>query len=134
MGSVRVLIVREAIEVDRNLGSKDGERGAVVEFQGVVRGMEDGAPIRGLDYECHLEMAEIQLRRIAEDVSRFFDLEMLVVIHRIGFVQVGETSLYLRAESVHRRAAIQAVEEAIVRLKRDVPIWKSVIPGGDSPR
>ncbi len=125
MATVLVQIVRGVIEADRRLGAPGGDRGAVVEFQGVVRGLEDGAPIDGLEYECHVEMAEVQLRRIAEETARFFALDSLLVLHRIGFVPVGETSLYVRAESAHRRAAIQAVDEVIVRLKRDVPIWKA---------
>ena len=98
--------------------------GAVVEFHGVVRGVEDGRPILGIDYECHEEMARRQLARIAEETAGKHGLRDLVVIHRIGRVAAGEASLYVRAEASHRREAFAAVSELIDRLKQDVPIWK----------
>lgn len=129
---VTVAIVRGTVDVGRGLGHPGGAMGAVVEFQGVVRGMEDGRPIDALDYECHDEMALVQLRRIAEEVARFYALDELHVVHRVGEIPVGETSLYVRAVSRHRREAFQAAEETIIRLKRDVPIWKHAVSRGVS--
>jgi molybdopterin synthase catalytic subunit len=102
----------------------DGTSGAVVEFHGVVRGVEEGRAIGGIDYECHVEMASRQLERIAEETAAKFGLSDLVVRHRVGRIAVGEPSLYVRAEAPHRREAFVAVMELIERLKKDVPIWK----------
>jgi molybdopterin synthase catalytic subunit len=121
---VRVEIVQQAIEVDRELGFATGDCGAVVEFQGIVRGTEAGVPIAAIDYECHIEMAKAQLRRIAEEVATFYTVAEFVVLHRIGTVAVGETSLYIRSVAPHRREAFAAAMELIERLKKDVPIWK----------
>ena len=121
---VRVEIVQQPIEVGRELGYEAGECGAVVEFQGIVRGTEAGAPIAAIDYECHIEMAKAQLDRIAEQVASSYELAEFTVLHRTGIVPVGEASLYVRAVARHRREAFAAAMELIERLKKDVPIWK----------
>jgi len=113
--------------VARELGVAAGDCGAVVEFQGIVRGSEAGVPIAAIDYECHVEMAKAQLGRIAEHVASFYELAEFTVLHRIGTVPVGETSLYLRAVAPHRREAFGAAMELIERLKKDVPIWKHTV-------
>ncbi len=117
---VRVEITRDRL---RDAGVSGGT-GAVVEFHGVVRNVEEGRPILGLDYECHEAMARRQLERIAVETAATHGLLDLVVLHRIGRVDAGEASLYVRAEASHRREAFAAVIELIDRLKQDVPIWK----------
>lgn len=104
-----------------------GDAGAVVEFHGVVRDHEEGRPIRGIDYECHREMALHQLRSIAERTAAANGLIELTIIHRVGEVPAGEASLYVRAVAPHRGEAFAGAAELIVRLKEDVPIWKHPI-------
>jgi molybdopterin synthase catalytic subunit len=116
----RIEITRDPLRA----AGTDGTSGAVVEFHGVVRNLEDGQPIAGIDYECHVEMARGQLERIAEETVAKYLLRDLLVLHRIGRVAAGEPSLYVRAEASHRREAFAAVAELIDRLKQDVPIWK----------
>jgi molybdopterin synthase catalytic subunit len=117
----RIEITRDPL---RPPGAREGS-GAVVEFHGVVRGVEDERPILGIDYECHEEMARRQLERIAGETAAKHGLRDLVVLHRIGRVATGEPSLYVRAEAPHRQEAFTAVMELIDRLKQDVPIWKA---------
>ncbi len=100
------------------------ETGGVVDFWGVVRRMEDGAPISGIEYEAHRAMAEHQLRAIAEECARNFSLMQLEVAHRIGFVAVGEASLLVRVCSKHRAEAFRACAWIVDELKKRVPIWK----------
>src|SRR5205085_11981189 len=76
--------------------------GAIVEFFGNVRPLENGGQIDGIDYEAHREMAEHQLRQIAREAVERFDLSAVRLHHRLGFVGVGETSLFLRVASAHR--------------------------------
>src|SRR5258708_23282410 len=76
--------------------------GEVVDFWGVVRQIENGRKIEGIDYEAHREMAEHQLKRIAEQAADRFGLKLVIVHHRIGFIAVGEPSLFLRVVSPHR--------------------------------
>jgi molybdopterin synthase catalytic subunit len=116
----RIEITREPLHADGG----DGGSGAVLEFHGVVRRIEEDRPIAGIDYECHVEMATRQLERIAHEIQARHGLRDLVVLHRIGPVAVGEPSLYVRAETGHRTEAFAAVMELIDRLKQDVPIWK----------
>jgi molybdopterin synthase catalytic subunit len=98
--------------------------GATVDFQGIVRGSEDGREIEGIDYEAHREMAEHQLKQIAEQATIEFGLRSVIIHHRIGFVAVGEPSLFTRVCSGHREAAFQASRWIVEELKKKVPIWK----------
>src|ERR671931_10302 len=98
--------------------------GAVVDFWGVVRPIEDGREIEGIDYEAHREMAEHQLKQIAEQATIEFGLRSVIIHHRIGFVAVGEPSLFTRVCSGHREAAFQASRWIVEELKKKVPIWK----------
>jgi molybdopterin synthase catalytic subunit len=121
---VKVEILSGPLAPDRALGLPSRSDGAVVEFQGVVRDVEDGTRIAAIDYECHVAMALTQLTRIAGEVAAFYALTDFTVLHRIGVVPAGEASLYVRAVAAHRREAFAAALEVIERLKRDVPIWK----------
>src|SRR5438874_6581625 len=85
-----------------------GGAGAVVDFWGVVRPIEDGREIEGIDYEAHRKMAEHQLTQIAEQAAKRFELKLVIVHHRIGFVAVGEASLFLRVASPHRSEGFRA--------------------------
>ena len=98
--------------------------GAVVDFWGVVRLVETKREIEGIDYEAHREMAEHQLQRIAEQAIDTFGLNLVIVHHRIGFIGVGEPSLFLRVASVHRSEGFRASEWILEQLKMKVPIWK----------
>ena len=98
--------------------------GAVVDFWGVVRLIEDGREIEGIDYDAHLEMAEHQLKRIAEQAAERFGLELVIVHHRIGFIAVGEASLFLRVAGSHRSESFWASQWIVDELKKKVPIWK----------
>ena len=105
-------------------GIAETETGAVVEFFGIVRGTEDGQPIRGISYEAFQEMAHEELARIAADMIKEFALTELICLHRVGFVAAGETSVYLRVAASHRAEAFEASGKFIDRLKASVPIWK----------
>ena len=102
----------------------DPSAGAIVDFWGVVRQLEDGREIEGIDYEAHREMAEHQLKQIAEQAAIEFGLRSIIIHHRIGFVAVGEPSLFTRVCSGHREAAFQASRWIVEELKKKVPIWK----------
>lgn len=104
----------------------DGDRtaGAVVDFWGVVRGVEDGRQIEGIEYEAHREMAEHQLRLVAEIATEKFQLKKAMVHHRVGLVRAGEASLFLQVRAQHRTAAFEAGKWIVNELKKKVPIWK----------
>jgi molybdopterin synthase catalytic subunit len=98
--------------------------GAIVEFLGVVRALEEKREIEGIDYEAHRTMAEHQMKLIAQNAIEKFSLAFVILHHRTGFVAAGEASLLLRVGSRHRAAAFQASEWIVDELKRKVPIWK----------
>jgi molybdopterin synthase catalytic subunit len=100
------------------------EIGACVEFLGIVRELEQGAALSGLHYEAHESMAARQLRRIFEELNAAHPCAAVQFIHRLGFVAVGEASLFIRVLASHRGEALRFCAEAIDRMKADVPIWK----------
>jgi molybdopterin synthase catalytic subunit len=101
-----------------------GAAGASVDFWGVVRTLEDGREISGIEYEAHRTMAQRQMELIAEAARTEFGLEEVALQHRIGFVAAGEASLFLRVASAHRAAALRASSWIVTELKKKVPIWK----------
>ena len=102
------------------------EIGAVVEFQGVVREKEGEQALRGLHYEAYETMARRQLNKIFEDLAAAHPVKAVLFIHRLGWVPVGEASLFVRILSSHRGEAFAFCSGAIDRMKADVPIWKVV--------
>jgi len=98
--------------------------GAVVDFFGVVRALEGNHLIEGIRYEAFQPMAERQLLVIAEEAKSQYDLQQVLIYHRIGFVAVGEASLFVRVSARHRRAAFEGNSQIIEQLKIAVPIWK----------
>lgn len=103
---------------------KSQEVGAVVEFDGIVRESENGLPIKGLHYEAYEPMTEKIMRSIFEQIAVEQPCESVEFIHRLGWVPVGESSLYIRVQSRHRGPAFGFLQECIDRMKQDAPIWK----------
>lgn len=101
------------------------ETGAVVEFHGVVRATEGAEPIGGLFYEAYEPMARREFDRIISQLAATHSPQSVCIVHRLGFVPVGEASLYVRVEARHRGAALAFCGEVIDRMKQDVPIWKT---------
>jgi molybdopterin synthase catalytic subunit len=120
---VRIQFTGERI-CGSNPPTTDGA-GAVVEFVGIVRGVEREEKISGLIYEIYEAMAERMVRRIVEELEAKYPCLAFQLAHRHGFVPVGEASIYVRIESSHRTEAIHMLEHFMNRLKTDVPIWKS---------
>jgi molybdopterin molybdotransferase len=98
--------------------------GAWVEFRGVVRAEENGAPIAALAYEAYSEMAGREIRRLLENICERHPCLAARVIHRLGVVPVGEAAIYVGVASRHRAEAFALLGEFMDRLKQDVPIWK----------
>ena len=113
----------------------DVDAGAIVDFWGVVRQIENGREIAGIEYEAHREMAEHQLRQIAEQAVNKFGLRLVLLHHRIGFIAIGEPSLVLRVTSRHRSEGFRASQWIVDELKKKAPIWKRArFKAGDDKR
>jgi len=103
---------------------KDGSDGAVCVFDGIVRDNTRGRPTLYLDYEAYREMALEQMRRLAGEAVEKFGVRDVAVVHRLGRLAVGETSVLIVAASAHRAAAFDACRWLIDTLKKTVPVWK----------
>ena len=101
--------------------------GAIVTFTGAVRPTEDDQPLLALYYTSYDPMAERELHRISEQAVSQHGLLYVELIHSRGRVDAGEASLQLLIAAVHRKPAIQAMDQIINALKRDVPIWKTPV-------
>ncbi len=105
-----------------------GDRmGAIVCFSGVVRAEEAGAPIAGLEYEAFVKMAEHQFHLLFDQVAQRWPVESVRLVHRVGAVRAGETSLWVEVVAPHRGEAFAACQWLIDEMKRVVPIWKKPI-------
>lgn len=101
-----------------------GEDGAMVTFEGVTRNNTKGRATRYLDYECYEAMALKTMAEIGEEIARTMQISRIAMVHRLGRVEIGETSVVVIAVAPHRRPAFEAALEGINRLKRLVPVWK----------
>src|SRR5438132_7199105 len=101
-----------------------GDAGAINDFWGVVRRLEGGREIIGIEYEAHREMAEHQLRQIAEQAVEKFRVQLVIIHHRIGFIAAGKPSLFMRVAGLHRNEAFRSSRGIVNELKKKVPIWK----------
>jgi molybdopterin synthase catalytic subunit len=120
-----VAIVRETINTQRVLSAiKHPEDGAAVVFEGVVRNQTRGRRTLCLDYEAYEEMALKQLEALAEQALGQFQVRDVAIVHRLGRLEIGETSVLVVVASAHRAAAFDACRWLIDTLKRTVPIWK----------
>jgi molybdopterin synthase catalytic subunit len=101
------------------------EAGAVALFYGVVRNNSEGREVERLEYEAYEPMALRKLREVAgETKSRFPEISEIGAWHRIGVLEIGETSLLVAVSSAHRQAAFEACHWAVDRIKEVVPVWK----------
>ena len=119
------IIDSHIIPFDSNDNQK--EKGAELIFNGRVRGTEHGKKIKMLEYEQYEDMAEKELRMIAQETQNKFPIKDLLCRHRIGEVKVGETSLHVSIWSKHRKEGLEAMSFFIIELKKRVPIWKWAI-------
>jgi len=118
-------IVRARIETERILERmKQGEDGAVVVFEGIVRNHTRDRRTLFLDYEAYEAMALNQMNALAEKALANYKIREIRIIHRLGRLEIGETSVLIVVASPHRAAAFDACRFTIDTLKRTVPIWK----------
>jgi MoaE-MoaD fusion protein len=122
-GEVR--LVRERIDakaiVERLKHPSDG---AAVIFDGIVRNHTRGRPTLYLDYEAYEAMALKQMESLSMEARKRFPVRAASIIHRLGRLEIGETSVLIVVAAAHRSAAFDACRWLIDTLKKTVPIWK----------
>ena len=106
--------------------------GAIATFLGTVRDRSRGRDVLYLEYEAYEGMAEQVMAELAESLKQRHELGEVAIHHRIGRVDIGETSVVIAVSAPHRAAALEACREAIDELKVNVPLWKKeVYEGGE---
>jgi MoaE-MoaD fusion protein len=124
-GSSSVALVRDPINPTSLLASiKQGEDGAVVVFDGIVRNNTRGRRTLYLVYEAYESMAVAQMHKLAEEAVSSHGVRQVAILHRLGKLEVGETSVFIAVASAHRGQAFEACRWIIDTLKKTVPIWK----------
>lgn len=118
-------IVREPIRAAEIVAAlKAPSDGAVVVFDGIVRNHSGGRETLHLEYEAYETMALKKMREICEQTHRQFSIHRMAIVHRLGRLEIGATSVLIAVSAAHRAAAFDACRFAIDTLKRSVPIWK----------
>lgn len=120
-----VSITQHPIEVPPILASIHTlHSGAIDCFIGTVRNHSHGKRVKAMEYTSYIEMGEKLMRQIEEEMQRKWTLHNVVLIHRVGMLQVGDVAVVTAVSSSHRAEAFEACRYAIDRIKADVPIWK----------
>jgi molybdopterin synthase catalytic subunit len=103
------------------------DAGAIALFYGVVRNENLGRAVQYLEYDAYPEMAVKKMREVAAEVRARFPIAEVGVMHRIGRLEIGETSLLVAVSSGHRKEAFEACHYAVDRIKQIVPVWKKEV-------
>ena len=101
--------------------------GAIVTLDGFVRQFTKGRETEYLVYEAYEPMALKEMAKLIDAAKKQFEIEHVGIVHRLGKLEIGETSVIISVASPHRRAAFEACEWLIKELKRTVPIWKKEV-------
>jgi len=121
----RIELVRTAIDVDALVrGVRAGQDGAIVTFDGFVRNESHGRATSYLEYEAYEPMAVGKMKEIVAQIHEKFRIHRVAMVHRLGRLEIGETSVCIAVSAPHRGAAFDACRFAIDTLKKTVPIWK----------
>lgn len=120
-----IQIVEEAIQPETIVNAvRSGEAGAIVTFDGTVRSHARGRLVTHLYYESYDEMACREMASIRDRALTRWSLRGLAIVHRVGRLEIGESSVFIAVSSDHRAEAFEACRYVIDSLKTTVPIWK----------
>jgi molybdopterin synthase catalytic subunit/molybdopterin converting factor small subunit len=127
------LLSAEALSLDRVVDEvRDARAGAIATFTGTTRSQSRGREVVRLEYEAYEGMAEKVMAEIADGLLARHELVAVAIHHRVGVVEIGETSVAIAVSAAHRHEALAACREAIDELKERVPLWKKeVYEGGE---
>jgi molybdopterin synthase catalytic subunit len=124
-GDTYAVVERPLSPNDAAAAVEDPGAGGVVIFSGVVRNETGGRRVKFLEYEAHAPMAEAKLREIGAALRRRWPgVKRVAMLHRVGRLEIGESSVVIAVSAAHRGDAFEACRYAIDTLKQTVPIWK----------
>jgi molybdopterin synthase catalytic subunit len=125
MITVRIIMVCDDVYVAiLAVAVDDTAAGEICTFVGTTRENNVGRKVLRLEYEAYEAMALSEIRKLAEEAGRRWEISRIAITHRIGVVEIGETSVAIAVSAPHRAEAFEACRFAIDRLKEIVPIWK----------
>jgi molybdopterin synthase catalytic subunit/molybdopterin converting factor small subunit len=125
VAAVRVWITDAPIDVAAIIASSGTSRdGAVATFIGRVRDHNDGVAVQRMDYEAYAEMAEVEMRRIGDELFARGGISTITIVHRVGALLIGDASVVVVVAAPHRDTAFPACQEALELIKSTVPVWK----------
>ncbi len=120
-----ISVIRDRVDVAAlESAVADPLAGAICTFVGTTRENNVGRKVLLLEYEAYEAMALSEIRKLAEEAGRRWEITRIAITHRIGVVEIGETSVAIAVSAPHRAEAFEACRFAIDRLKEIVPIWK----------
>jgi molybdopterin synthase catalytic subunit len=120
-----IQIVENKIDVEKVLESVQGpSAGGIDVFIGTTRNHANGKSVRYLEYHAYKPMALKMMHRIADEAKAKWDVKKIAIVHRLGKLEIGETSVVIAVSSAHRKEAFEACRYLIDTLKKVVPIWK----------
>lgn len=121
-------ITHEPILIEAFLKEKPAAScGATVHFIGTVRNHHDGKAVRRLYYECYESMADKQIAAIVDRIKHTYGVDRIQVLHRVGWLEVGDVAIVIEVSSTHRDEPFSACRVVIDEIKKKVPIWKKEV-------
>jgi molybdopterin synthase catalytic subunit len=125
IGQDRIALQQQPIDTAELIRHVRGpENGAIVTFDGSVRNHSQGRATKFLEYEAYETMALGKMNEIVSQLHERYAIDRVAMVHRLGHLEVGETSVFIAVSAAHRGAAFDACRYAIDTLKKTVPIWK----------
>ncbi|MCQ5375085.1 MAG: molybdenum cofactor biosynthesis protein MoaE [Methanomassiliicoccales archaeon] len=106
---------------------RTSKTGAIVSFVGVVRGEEKGKKLVKMEIEAYEEMAEKELIKLKDHALKKFDVQEIIIWHRVGTLFPGDNIVLIAVSSAHRKDAFAATQFLIDELKKVVPLWKKEV-------
>ena len=102
----------------------NNDNGAVLTFAGTVRNTNLGRRVLSIDYHAYESMAQKEIEKLEEETAARWPGVKVRIVHRIGRLDLGETSVFIAAAGAHRKESFAALRHAIDRLKEEAPVWK----------
>jgi molybdopterin synthase catalytic subunit len=125
---IDIKVTSELLEPQKCLNQvADAQAGGTVQFIGTVRNQTQGKPVKQLEFEGYVPMAEKEMRKIAEHIVSSWKALHVSIHHQLGILNVGDVPVVITVSAPHRKAAFEACQYAIDTLKETVPIWKKEI-------
>ena len=120
-----MFITHQPISLIDFFGERSDELcGAIASFVGIVRGRQGGRRVKKLYYDCYQSMADQEIGLIIDQIKREYKVNEIRVLHRVGWLEVGEAAIVISVRAVHRNEAFSACRAVIDQIKEGVPIWK----------